>query len=567
MSAVISAEVKLDACEPKAAVSELFALLERGCANLNEAKIGLHLICMANPGVLERLARDLPADALGFKILTEQRTVTSEEFLRKGPQRMSSFSGDLTNWLSSERAIEIVRELVNSPPAMVRSASFGVSVSNLRWRGATDGVGGRLHMSDMKVFRSAARFSCTAAVDFPDTVSDAEISKITAAIAQATGVGFKAKDMIRIPTVGDNPEETGKSILIGQICFDAAIADIRRSLGANIVENLRTVGLTDDEAFDERMENLGEGKAVSFAPISKKAVKELLPEFTFHAADVDGVTFKKPLGPDTEMFIAFYKSQPRVGKAFTLEFGVRSPKSGIEYKSNLFRLAGTTEDRSWVYSEKEEAVAAVRDAIGVLKLALPTIETSVKTFFSTWPVAFPQGIKRLGNLTAQAAYKLAVEHAPGASLVRIHSRMRSLRARDFLGPDLSADGRLTDNGAWWLHFYLAPADYSFEVTVPAIGDIEVLDHGAQYQDGNSQRYLVPLTGYWIDSDAACRIADLHGASEQRAQGKFWGLIAQLTTIGSATPFWRLEYLISDERGRNDFRIDLDASSGEKRTDL
>ncbi|PWU13075.1 MAG: hypothetical protein C5B50_19930 [Verrucomicrobia bacterium] len=115
---------------------------------------------------------------------------------------------------------------------------------------------------------------------------------------------------------------------------------------------------------------------------------------------------------------------------------------------------------------------------------------------------------------------------------------------------------------WWFHFYSNEQDASFEVTVPAVGRIRILDHGKQYQNVNARGILVPVGQEWIDSDRAFALAEAHGGLERRRSGKTFGLFAKLQMSPSNRAYWELSYLVVDEKGRNDLIANIDAITGE-----
>jgi hypothetical protein len=325
--------------------------------------------------------------------------------------------------------------------------------------------------------------------------------------------------------------------------------------------------LSHGRAFDNRLEQMfgGTSQRVNFPALVKRIIKEALPQLSFHSSDVDGTVFIKPLAQGVETVVSFSKSLPRLGKAFTLDLGVRCSNVPVRLERNLFQLERTTETRSWIYSSNDEATAVISEATGLLEKVLPPFESALRTHFAPWPQQFPPNIQRQGSLTAREAFEkafsLAYRQFPDATLIRIINHARSLPARDIQGPELSVDGRLTPNGAWWFHFHSPSEDASFEVIVPAVGRIQTANHGEQYKGESGRRILIPIGNDWMDSDRAFAIAEEHGGAERRASGKMWGISTRLV-CRSERPSWALMYLVSDSRGRNDFVIHLDAISGE-----
>jgi hypothetical protein len=135
----------------------------------------------------------------------------------------------------------------------------------------------------------------------------------------------------------------------------------------------------------------------------------------------------------------------------------------------------------------------------------------------------------------------------------VYHHPRFVMVRDIQGPELSLDGRLVRHALWWFHFYSADQDASFQVTVPVLGRIRILDHGKQYQDVNARYILAPLDQNWMDRDRAFALAGDRGGRERRSSGKTFGLFAKLQMSHSQRSYWAFVYGIVDERGRNDLR--------------
>src|SRR5438552_16549238 len=201
----------------------------------------------------------------------------------------------------------------------------------------------------------------------------------------------------------------------------------------------------------------------------------------------------------------------------------------------------------------------------VINTVLPVFETALRSYFDPWPEELPAQIQQRGCITARQALVQAVplvrHQFPDAQLIRIVNTSRSLEVRDAEGSEVSIDGRLTLNGAWWLHFYSAAQDVSVEVNVPSVGRIRILDHGDQYQNPNTRGILVPIGEDWIDSDRAFAIAEEQGGRGRRGSGRMFGVSTKLHSPRSRAPCWEIMYLITDARGRNDLTVQVDATTG------
>ena len=446
-----------------------------------------------------------------------------------------------------------------------------LNCKGIQWRSGSVKTRGYLDLFDFKAFNRKQRFSLTAGLTCAgNEPKSAEVLSMLKSMAHHTGVPFHEGVIVKVADENRDKGAHAKSILIGQICFDEAVecaADMLKKLSSS---SWAKSALSRSQAVNLRMASWGDGNSrkIDFAPIAKRVIKSDFPELAFDASGGDQVRFKKHLTDEVEVILFFEKSLPRLGKAFTLHIGIQptdNSMTGVHFETRLFCLERTREERSWIYSTREEAVASVRISIDALKSMLPSFESTLKLYFDPWPIEFPKQIQRHGNIGARKAMELALPfiqlQLPDAQLIRLGNMTRSLAVRDAEGPELSMDGRLGNNGIWWLHFYSPSQDKSVEVRVPAIGRMRILDHGDQYKDINARRILVPISGDWIDSVDAFRIAEANGGKERRESGQMFGISTSLNSWKSNSCRWELTYLITDKRGRNDLAIAIDATSG------
>lgn len=544
-------------------------LIRNGTVSLEGAQIHLGLHCRANCGVLVGLAERLPSAALGFRTGGSDRALTAGEFLAGRVEGLSNFDGMLTEHFLPADALALVEGLLQSPAQSIRSTAFHLSAQNIRWKGAPPEATGWLRLFDLKAFHRAKRFSLSASLQIP--VENAQLPEVRnwfKQVAQETGIPFNKGTISHGSGEQDRSPAYAQAVLVGRVCFEEAIEDVADLLPKHWVPEFAPTALAPGDAFAQRMQQWGavSHQKINLASLLKNAAKQSLPGFKCSKAHGDRICFSKQIHPDAEALLLFEKQLPRLGKAFTLMLGVRSLAHGMSFAENVFQIERTTECRTWIYGDTLEAEAAAKESVQLAKELLPYYEASLRRYFEPWPREIPAGIEQHGQLTARQAFvkaeALALRRFSDAVLIRVHNHPRSVAVRDLQGPELSRDGRLIPNAAWWFHFYSAAQDVSFQVTVPALGRIRILEHGKQYQNPNTRYILAPVDGNWMDSDRALALAEERGGRERRGMGKVFGLLTKLQMSRCQQAYWAFMYLVVDERGRNDLIVNLDAITGE-----
>ncbi len=397
----------------------------------------------------------------------------------------------------------------------------------------------------------------------------AEVKAAIGRVSKATGISFHGDIPSRVLAANErHSQEYGRTALVGQIAFDEAVECVINTIPSQLIPQLAPSAFPHGKAFQTRMEQLGSesSERVDLAQLLKRAIRDIIPELKLESVESEMIVFQKRFGSNEEILVTYFRNNPRLGKSFTINLSIRHPEKLLFFETNLFRLIRTTEERSWIYANRKEAENVVMESILLLKEILPEFEAGLRSYFSSWPADLPQNISHRGPLTAREAfapaYQLAREQFSDAKLIRIFGQCRSLATRDIEGAELSFDGRLTMNGAWWFHFYSHSRDTSFEVTVPFVGCMRRADHGEQYRNVNSRNILTPIDDEWIDSDRVFAIAEEQGGRERRSIGKTFGIATKLQMSRSLQPYWAVMYLVVDKRGRNDLIINIDAHSGE-----
>ena len=520
--------------------------------------------------MLIRLAERLPAAALGYKNLrSSHRAETTKEFSSKPAVGLTAYDGCLTDYFRPDDALALIEALLESPPRAIRSTSFSVNFTKFRWKGSPDNSDGNLNLFDLKAFKLKNRFSLSAFLKIEvDDFKSTQFQETVKNVAAATGIIFDKTKPHRIKGDREFTVEYGDDVLIAQICFDEAVEDARGGFCPGFVSEFAPNALSSGEALRNRIQawRSGLSEKVNLHSIIRKTVKEIIPELKSKESNGGRLIFKKPFAADAVLWVVFEKTMASVGKAFTLKLGIENLKEHLHLTTGAFRLEGSTDERTWIYGNEFEAGIVAHEAVNLVKEVLPKFSASLKSYFDPWPKKLPAKVQRLGTLTAREAFDLALTLArkryPDARLARIRAQMRSLATRNIKGPELSFDGRLNDNGAWWFHFYSQEADASFEITVPAVGRIFQLNHGDQYKEPHSRRYLYPIEEHWLDSDRVFAIAEERGGKKRRDSGKIFGVSLKLERSKNNQACWGLMYCLTDERGRNDFMIHLDAETGE-----
>ncbi len=398
-----------------------------------------------------------------------------------------------------------------------------------------------------------------------------EVRECFKRVFESTGIAFHNGLMIKVESEGGDKIAKASLILCGQICFEEAVEQAADELAQKVGSKWSPTALSPANAFALRLKTWGDESSgrVNFVQPLKRRLKTAFPEWVFDASDAEGIWFRKPLAQTADgRAVGFTRSQPRLGKAFTLEVGIQSTGASghnISFKTNIFRLERTTQERSWVYGNQKEAEACIDIALELLRGMLPPLEAVLSRYFNPWPETIPKSVEQQGKLTAREAFQKALpvarEEFPDAQLIRIFSSALSLQVRDLEGPELSYDGRLRENGIWMFHFYSPSRDISFEVNVPCVGRINLSEHGDQYNNPNSRRYLTTINEDWIDSDQAFAITEKNGGFDCRTKGEIFGVCSKLHLNAQAGMVWEILYLVTDDRGRNDLEVKIDAGSG------
>jgi hypothetical protein len=535
-------------------------------------RLTFNLICSANREVLRRLAERLPASALGFTGTGSDRAQTALEFGSAAKTGFSTFNGKLTDHLLPADAFALIEQLLESPASAIRSTAFSLSIERLRWNGSPPDSHGSLHLSDLKAFNRAARFSLTATLQVSgDDPKSKGVRVVLDQVTEATGLRFEKARISHILAEEARTPARAQSLLVGQICFDEAMEDIANQLHKHWFAEFAPGVLGPNEVFEQRFGQWASGQSakVNLPALLKRVTRDSLPGLRFDSAEGDEIFFSQPLGTDSELIVLFQKALPRLGKAFKLYLGVRSKSHGARFLCDATRLSRSTAESVWTYADNTEAELVVREAVRLARELVPRFESALQPLFAPAISEIPPRIEQLGKMTAREAFArakpTALRRFSDAELVRLRHTPRSLAVRDIEGPELTFDGRLTRNAAWTFHFYSADAEVSFEVTVPCVGRITMLDHGNQV---HGPAYIQnPIGEDWIDSDQALALAEQRGGRQRRASGQTFGIGTKLERVRSPDPYWGIMYLVVDTRGRNDLILHMDAATGEEITSI
>jgi hypothetical protein len=570
MSVVVIVDNLVDSGDPRQAVSQWLKTLRSGAAQWDGILISVDLYAMSDNGVLTRLAEQLPPDFMGFRPSATDRMLTASEFLRAEPPRGCAFSGKLSDPYGAEKALELTESLLSSSAKAIRSTSFRFNATNVRWK-----EGEATSLGTLRLYhrgRGKRRFDLSASMRCSgDSLESDHLRQVIKRVSTATGIPFASGSSRLVQDRVAGGEATAEERLIAQVCFDEAVEDAaaRCFAGKVTLDHLQLAAASSNRALRLRLENWGHERSerVDLASTARCVFKATLPQLQLFINNGEEIWFHKPLGTSLETVVAIDRTFPTLGKVFTLKLGLKCPSARLLWRwdSNLFALYRTSEPRAWVYTNREEALAAVTEAAELLRGVLPHWEASLLRWFEPWPTTWPGNIERRGRITAREAFTEAFQLVraafPDADFIRLVNDSRSSDPQCNPGPSLAPDGRLELNSAWRLHFHSPSQDVSLSVGVPAIGRICILDDGDRYRDVNSRWILAPLSGTWLDSDQALAIAEQHGARERRDTGKTYGISARLEHGPFDTKLWNIHYCVVDNRGRNDVTLQIDAETG------
>jgi len=579
-----SVEFKLQTKDVSQAVGHALQTLQANVANQESVELEMTVHTGSNAGVVLHLANLLPAEVMGFDANFTQRKSTAAEFLAMipllGKKPMVSFNGKLTDSLSFEKSVEIIRSLLTCKPAALRSASIDLNCKKIRWTGAPEDSAGSFLLWDSKGRSAKYRFSCQAFMELSGkNAADPAVQADLKAVSQKTGFDF-AGAHLKVQHESSTPL-TFHDLLIGEVCFREAFARASISIRERRLNWTQMPGVgTDEECLKGRMEDWGsESDRVNFHSVARKIFKQDMPEFTLRNSKIPQLGFSRLLTENLKLIVVFETDFGSLGKEFTIQIGVEATgarHAGKEWRAQCFQFLGFQRRSGphWVYSNRSQLDVALRGAIPFLRELLTAFEPAAVSFMAPIPHDLPDSISSRGAITARQrldeAWVLARHWSADASLYRVSiSSLFAFGSAGKIFPDrfpseLDLNGRLKPDGAWLYRFYSARKRECFVAEVPVLGAIQFgIDPIHDNANFNERNYLA-LADDWMDSDRVLSLTEKHGGQEMRKRAAtFFGVYCELRVdpCTSTRGRWSVRYDIVDSRGGDRLKISFDSIDG------
>lgn len=510
MPVTASSQLRLQTKVPGEAIAELAALLARALEIRPTSRLDAALVASSHPGVLQLLASRLPARAKGFRRV-QGPGLDAGEFLAQVPpthRGVCSFGGALTEHMAFDAALALCGEIAAASPAAVRSTAFTLLLRDLGWLGAPPAVTGSVCLVDRKHGAGKYRFFIELVLEAPgDDLRAPSFVAMLQQLETVTGMPFgRARRCARpdAPASVEQPPAGRSDPALAALAFHEAFEQAGTIIRARWPQRPALAGLHDaaDVLRARREEASGRGERVALPPRLKQAMA-VLPGFKLSCDEAEVQRFRKPLGPELALTVAFERrTNFGLGKAFTVALGVAvmaGPLAGFSQQDTLFRLwhYGAGAPPTFVYGTRAELDRALTELVGWLGEALPDLEAAFRSWLPP-PDALRTSMPDRGAPTASEGLAEAVAAVttmlPGAMLVGVSSRP-GLARHVQAGPGIDARGRLARHGAWMFRFADPGGGQGWLVELPACGTARLVRLGLPAETATA------LEG-WLDSDEA-----------------------------------------------------------------
>ncbi len=573
-----------EAKDLKIVIPWTFDFIKDKCVNFDSISMRAYLYAMTYKECLVVLSKHLPDEAIRFDISYFEGGkdgLTAIEFrknLEQNKERSSGcFSGFLTQYLSVQKSMDLILELLKLKSSSLRSTSFSLDFRNLCFKGASGNSRGEISLDDGRTGKR--RFQLYAMAVCPGQgIKDKEVKAFFQSVARESGIGF---DKGRMEARADDEllKDVSEEMLVQPaVCFREVF---KRAKDEVKISGYSWKGLPylygRFESFDVRSKSIGMGVKgeVNFLSPLKKYVKELWPDYQFLEICGDDVIFSKKLFDEFDVLLNFERFHHMgLGKAYSISLGVQHTKgllAGTRWEENLFCLFHEKDRNAcFTYSTTEELTASFDSVTALLEQIFPVFYKYVNEYFADVAQAYAGKIEKRGGITAREGFNeaqtLATAWQADAQLRNI-TNFCILKVRAHMGPAIDENGRIRSYGSWQYCFLSRKMNQFLNVEVPCSGSMKswtwnVFDH-AKIEKNFSR----PVDRWPVDSNQVIRKVEESGGAEARQLArKCFGVSIQL---GYPRDFvfdhalWRVEYLLMNDRNvRDDKEYVVDAITGE-----
>lgn len=393
----------------------------------------------------------------------------------------------------------------------------------------------------------------------------------------ATGTGMPDHDAQTRDAVNRIPG------LAASTCFREAMLNVAAQFRAQGLDWRAASGAqSNQDGFESRMDAVVKGGAVrvNMPSATKRFIKERWPGYRFLTNLGDEMVFTKPIAGRHHLGLIVTRINFfGVGKAFTVGLILYDSEVSENrwpfFETNLFRLFdhGSLMEPVYTYRSKEDLQAALGKVDGFLRLCLPRIESLLVEMLVSDGERLPDSITCQGPITAREGLPIALEAAKQIASGELQltgvQPSTDLLFRKEYGPGLAFDGKILPHGKW-VYFFFDPTHplHLMMVDVPYAGSPSVLTYEREGPGEETDFFMpdrfwqTPLPADWLDSDQAVERSEAAGGAEARAgEGtETFEFIPHLSTEKDGQ-CWRIHYLIVRNSQRADYKVVLDAVSG------
>lgn len=517
--------------------------------------------------LLKTLAESIPPHAGKFSLNFFRTSVTAGEFLLQSSTLKETDYVNaeiaLTEYLSASEAFSFLARLFESPKTG-NFDSLAISIGNISWKGSSADANGFLFAKDIVRAAKTGQLQCEARIELKiDPLNDRRDSEL-AKVSKESGIDFSSGRQT-VHHEPFSPAHAHEALVLSdcfQECLEKAALEI-----AKCGVDWRVPGvMTHSSAFDRRMEQYISKTAkqkINFNRVVSKFCQKSLSDYDSQTYRGD-IRLVKNLTEEIEYFFAFEKQHfVSLGKAFSLLFGIRvikGPLAGFELKENLFRIFHVhLETPSWIYSSVKELDEDLMSVASLFALVAPSLEDISREILQPRPVTHPEWMTKRGPMTAKRAYREALGIASDwASDTELQGVTSGVDLQDEIGPGISLDGRIKENGSWIVQFYSRRKKAYLRVEFPFHGTARKGSCGYEMAEHDV------IEGEWMDSDEAFMAAETRhgGESFRRNASNIWHIGCNLSRRNADN--WEVSYCMTDlDHERQDFCVRFHPVTGER----
>lgn len=582
MELCTEAKLPVNLAQFREGFNEFLRFVRERSVSVHETRILLSLNetgCKANRFLAESIPSSAKNDARIFvrgPHLDMRKLITAEEFLTpwQPADSRSYCHAALTDFLSFDKALDLVEQAVAMLPPSGRGISFMTNIDRVALRGAPGAL--RAALSFARWQAGANRKSAVIRVSYPaESKSDRAAKQALHAALEQLGLRF-GKTWTQHPAGAGQEQPDPNALWIAQKCFQAAF-----DLAAVAIEKeaitLDSVPLLFPrfEAAGKRIADVQQGKREQVDLLShlKRHLREALPVWEFDQADGEVILFRKRLAPALDAKLIFERFHHHgLGKSFTLNLAVEFPgnRKFLQnpilqiFRESFFTLFHRSwEQPAWTYATSGELDRALLGCTALLSRCLPLLEQNLVALLSLLPDELPKSIPVRGALSAKEGYAQALpvaqSWAEDVALESISSGANIFHAYwPEQGPGIADDGRLQRHGDWSIRFLSRSRGAHIFVSMPHTGALRWSTFSFPL---GATRFSVISSMDWLDSTRIATV--VRDSLRQRVADGQLRLSECLYRLGAMPPdsnkfAWEVHaMLLGAGRGQDEVRIRQD----------